>query len=704
MTDEKVVIVGAGIAGLTAAHELALRGFEVTLYEMKSYAGGLAASQEQPLQDKNGATLKDDNGNDLMFYGEHGFRLFPAFYYHMQDTMRRIPLRDKNDPDARPSGRTVMDNLVPTRIQGAAFSDDTVPGAVTYSSAPAKSVETVMRGLSSLLNQMRLPPTDIMRFQLKMLQHMTSCGERRLQEYESQTWWEYLEGDTYSDRFKKYLNTIPRTLVAMDARHSDARTQSNVLVQHMIEQNRSGINVDQVLTGPTTHKLIEPWLKHLECLGVKPIQYEHRLAKLEIDAAQNLTGLEFIKGDNPGVPIKLQYGVDFDYAILALPIEIAQKLTKQLVNSELGGDENLLLDEELKKVFEYPIKEANQDLTGMQFFLEQDAQLVPGHVFLPDSEWGISMVSQAQFWGDDFAREWGHNRFRGVLSVDIGDMGTPADIGGGVMKTAEKCTTRQELADGVWLQIKNAVPDLDDYYGRIELEQLVIRRGKLPKDTPEHFLIDSGLEFTGFGIKNRTPMLTTIPGSYAKRPGPMLGKGYDLVLGDRVLFAGNYTQTYMNLPTMEGANESARHAVDAILDHIGWEGERCPLMPLAGSEPRDLDYFKALDRELLNRGLPHFMEILEYDQLMKWIMPSTTANKAIDLDTLLPKSLKDLANCRPEPKGAKVPKSGKPQPPGPVDHDHPRSRDHAEDIQERARRGGFGDPLSGLVGLLGGFR
>ena len=36
-------IIGAGVTGLTAAYDLALRGHEVTIYESRSYAGGLAA-------------------------------------------------------------------------------------------------------------------------------------------------------------------------------------------------------------------------------------------------------------------------------------------------------------------------------------------------------------------------------------------------------------------------------------------------------------------------------------------------------------------------------------------------------------------------------------------------------------------------------------------------------------------------------------
>src|SRR5437764_1831293 len=76
-----VAIFGAGVAGLTAAHELAERGFAVTVYERKAL-GGKARSIPVP----NSGT----GGRDPL-PGEHGFRFFPGFYHNVTDNMRRIP-------------------------------------------------------------------------------------------------------------------------------------------------------------------------------------------------------------------------------------------------------------------------------------------------------------------------------------------------------------------------------------------------------------------------------------------------------------------------------------------------------------------------------------------------------------------------------------------------------------------------------------
>ena len=70
-----VAVLGGGVGGLSAAHELAERGFSVTVYEKRALPGGKARSYPTP----SGLPA------------EHGFRFFPAFYRHLPDTMARIP-------------------------------------------------------------------------------------------------------------------------------------------------------------------------------------------------------------------------------------------------------------------------------------------------------------------------------------------------------------------------------------------------------------------------------------------------------------------------------------------------------------------------------------------------------------------------------------------------------------------------------------
>jgi len=77
-----IAILGGGVAGLSAALELAERGFSVDVYERKPVLGGKARSIPVPASGVAGRA-------DLP--GEHGFRFFPGFYKHVTDTMGRTP-------------------------------------------------------------------------------------------------------------------------------------------------------------------------------------------------------------------------------------------------------------------------------------------------------------------------------------------------------------------------------------------------------------------------------------------------------------------------------------------------------------------------------------------------------------------------------------------------------------------------------------
>ena len=78
----KVAILGGGVGGLSAAHELIERGFAVSVFERNGVFGGKAQKRYVPNSGTGGRT-------DLP--GEHGFRFFPAFYKHLPDTLMRIP-------------------------------------------------------------------------------------------------------------------------------------------------------------------------------------------------------------------------------------------------------------------------------------------------------------------------------------------------------------------------------------------------------------------------------------------------------------------------------------------------------------------------------------------------------------------------------------------------------------------------------------
>jgi len=78
---KKVAIVGGGLAGLAASHELSRRGFEVTLLEKSPQLGGKIASWDISV-----------NGEDMRM--EHGFHGFFPQYYNLWSVVEELEAKD----------------------------------------------------------------------------------------------------------------------------------------------------------------------------------------------------------------------------------------------------------------------------------------------------------------------------------------------------------------------------------------------------------------------------------------------------------------------------------------------------------------------------------------------------------------------------------------------------------------------------------
>src|SRR3712207_3853933 len=156
-----VAVLGGGVAGLTAAHELAERGFEVTVYEQRDLAGGKARSMPVPGSGTGGRA-------DLP--AEHGFRFFPGFYRHVPDTMRRIPV----------GGGAVADPLVGApRILLAQAGGRNELLAAAHLPESREDLAVLSRFLLDFSLRLGIPPHEHALFMERLLTLLTSCDERR---------------------------------------------------------------------------------------------------------------------------------------------------------------------------------------------------------------------------------------------------------------------------------------------------------------------------------------------------------------------------------------------------------------------------------------------------------------------------------------------------------------------------------------------
>lgn len=566
---QKVVILGGGVAGLSAAHELIERGYQVEVLEKLLLAGGKARSIPvvHGVNDHGGHAKAHHGGKEGHIVaamaadplgqrrewlpGEHGFRFFPNFYRHITDTMARIPY----------GKGTVIDNLVDTTE--VLISSYDKPGIVMPSRFPRNLFEislalrTFLFGISS---RMEIPYAELEHFAACTWRILTSCQARRMDEYEKIGWWNFVGASDRSEAYQRLLAIgFTRSLVAAKAHFASAKTVGDIHVQLLLGVAAPGVSSDRLLNGPTNDVWIKPWLAYLEGKGL----VYRRGAKV--------TGIQMEGGRVSGVTVQHEGAsrtVTGDWYIGALPVERMAPLVTPAM---------LAVDPGLARLA--PLSNSVQWMNGIQFYLTRDVPITHGHIIFIDSPWALTAVSQRQFWtGIDFA-DWGDGKTRGILSVDISQWNLPGLNG----KAAEACT-REEIAAEVWAQMKRSLNGKGED---------VLRDEDL-----HHWFLDPDITNDPASPGRQTsvePLLVNNANTWRLRP----DAGTAI---PNFLLAADYIRTHTDLATMEGANEAARRAVNEILERAGSALPRCEIWNL--HEPEGLAPLRHYDKVRYEAGLP----------------------------------------------------------------------------------------------------
>jgi uncharacterized protein with NAD-binding domain and iron-sulfur cluster len=536
----KVIILGGGIAGLSAAHELIERNFEVEVYELLSIPGGKARSFSVPGSGKNGR-------KDLP--GEHGFRFFPRFYRHVTETMTRIPYGP---------GGTVADNLVDTtRCQLNRYGRFPI-NLIARSPRTMTDVRAMLDDVSRFLNgDLDLTHDDLRFFGSKVWQIVTSCRERRDSEYEKTGWWEFIGAENRSPAYQKLLgHGITRSLVAAKARTASTKTIGDIFVQLLFDIVTPGPSTDRVLNGPTNDVWINPWRSYLESRGVA-YHPNSKATAVSFDG-QRIRSATINRGGS-------KITVTGDYFIFALPVEdVIDLITPEMMTADPALSSLFTLDD------------ITEWMNGIQIYLKEDVPLARGHSIFVDSPWALTSISQAQFWRHVSLSGYGDGTVRGIISVDISEWEEPGLNG----KAAKDCTP-EEIKAEVWEQLKRSLN-----YGDVAI---------LKDEQLHSFSLDPSLSRLEGTTANEEPLLVNLVDTWKLRP-EAASKIRNLFL------AADYVRTNTDLATMEAANEAARRAVNGILDAAGSGAARCGVWQL--HEPEIFAPWRELDFVRYAQGLP----------------------------------------------------------------------------------------------------
>jgi len=553
----KVAVIGGGVGGLSAAHELALRDFDVVVYEQRDVAGGKARSMD----------AIPGAGGRRALPGEHGFRFFPGFYRHLPDTMSRIPYGH--------NVHGVFDNLVAsTQIQMA--REGHANELVTPAHFPESLAdwEAIVRFGLEVSTHLGIPLDDQVHFVKLISDLLSACDARRFGQYENQSWWEFSGAEHRSPAFQRFLaDGLTRTLVAARGKEMSARTGGSILLQLLQDLATPGINVDRVLNGPTSDVWIAPWVAELEQLGV-----ELRLGAA-VDAIDSTAGrVTGISGAG--------FSDTADYYVAAVPVEV---LRERIAMDDLKAHSPLLAGLDALEV---------RWMNGIMFYLQRDVPLVHGHSIYLDSAWALTSISQRQFWPQFDLHAMGDGNVGGLLSIDVSDWETPG-VFAASGKVARQCS-KDEIAEEVWAQLKAALNDGTEVLADANRLAWFLDPDIVPPNP-----IDA---------TNLEPLLVNTKGSWPHRPPA------DLPEVDNLFLASDYVQTYTDLATMEAANEAARRAVNGILKASGSDAEPCDVWKLRQPGGLPFQLAREADRVIYklfgaSQGPPPAIEIT--DALLK---------------------------------------------------------------------------------------
>lgn len=404
-----IVVMGAGIGGLTAAHELSHRGFKVHIYEQNDIVGGMARSAGKPFTGKN-------SRRDLP--GEYCWRGYGTRYVHLLDLMRQIPV-DNNT--------TVFDHLVEIntllffRMSGQKVCFDMKKNKYTT----LKNVLMVIRDWKT---------SDIIHVLDKLLFSAT-VSDARIDSLDNIRWIDFINTKKMSNHARPYLLEMLSGFYGFAYDKVSTKT-ALIALKSFLYYIAAGATAF-VMNAPTNDAWFTPWIEYLKKQHVE-FHLNHEV--LSFDSGNNNQLKSIIVYDKINQQNKEIFA---DYFVCSVSVKTASKLSESIKDCEKKAPSLFHL--------KHLLHLGEQHMFAVQFYFDQKISLEKSNyvIYLVDTPWQLFIEPQGDFWNIDLS-QFGDGNIKQIWSVAI-----DSEINKGILfnKTASECT-RQEIIDEVWAQIK----------------------------------------------------------------------------------------------------------------------------------------------------------------------------------------------------------------------------------------------------------
>lgn len=263
---KSVAVIGAGIAGISAASNLAERGFSVSLFEKENYLGG-----------KVGAWTFESNGETL--HMEHGFHAFFRQYYNLLDYMRRI--------DA-------YKNLIPIDDYVILFGREEQQGFKDLDPTPGLNVWSLRKkgvfGIGTLMNPFSAPLLNLMQYD----------REKTFKKFDNESFERYARRTFLPKKMRLVFNSFARAFFSEPEKMSMAELIKGFHFYFLS-------NEDGLLYDVLNDDFYESFLKYCEAYLLKH-QVEIKLNS-GVDEIKRVGGQFLVNGKS------------FDYVVLATDVK-----------------------------------------------------------------------------------------------------------------------------------------------------------------------------------------------------------------------------------------------------------------------------------------------------------------------------------------------------------------------------------------------